>query len=228
MPLVVKSRPPCKGGASGPTMVLEKNMKRMTVGELIDELSGYDRSQRVSVYFRGLDLTPYKLVEHADETEIAIYATQFIGDPGSHYSDLALSMVNKLDKPEHHFRPREWAEAMAQRINNEIGLPMVEAVTVEGHARVCLRPPSLIAELPSEAPSAFSLLEERIMSNKALRHQISSCEEVLSELDVAKRLADDINGDAGMDVVEAKEVDGVTTVSLMPEIEAMLEDLPKD
>ncbi|EKP0240932.1 hypothetical protein O8E93_003616 [Aeromonas salmonicida] len=66
------------------------------------------------------------------------------------------------------------------------------------------------------------------MSNEVLRHQISSSEEVLSELDVAKRLADDINGDAGMDIVEAKEVDGVTTVSLIPEIEAMLEGLPKD
>lgn len=66
------------------------------------------------------------------------------------------------------------------------------------------------------------------MNNEVLRHQISSSEEVLSELDVAKRLADDINCDAGMDIVEAQEVDGVTTVSLIPEIEATLEDLPKD
>jgi len=138
-------------------------MKRMTVGELIDELSGYDRSQRVSVYFRGIDLTPYKLVEHADETEVAIYATPFIGDPGRHYSELALSMISKLDKPEHHFRPREWAEAMAKSFNDKIGLPMVEVVMVDGYPRVGLihGMEKIIDEQTSEAPGSFSLAEAR-------------------------------------------------------------------
>ena len=113
-------------------------MKRMTVGELIDELSGYDRSQRVSVYFKGIDLTPYKIVEHADETEVAIYATPFIGDPGKHYSALALSMIAAHDHPENHLRPRAWAEAMAKSFNDKIGLPMVEVVMVDGYPRVGL------------------------------------------------------------------------------------------
>lgn len=138
-------------------------MKKMTVGELIDELSGYDRSQRVSVYFKGIDLTPYKIVEHADETEVAIYATPFIGDPGSHYSALALSMISKLDKPENHFRPRQWAEAMAKSFNDKIGLPMVEVAMVDGYPRVGLihGVEKIINEQASESPAAFSLAEAR-------------------------------------------------------------------
>ena len=113
-------------------------MKRMTVGELIDELSGYDRSQRVSVYFKGIDLTPYKIVEHADETEVAIYATPFIGDPCVHHAAMALRMISNLEKTGYHLRPREWTEEMAKSINDEIGLPMVEVVMVDGYPRVGL------------------------------------------------------------------------------------------
>lgn len=138
-------------------------MKRMTVGELIDELSGYDQSQRVSVYFKGIDLTPYKIVEHADETEVAIYATAFIGDPGKHYSALALSMIAAHDHPENHLRPRAWAEAMAKSFNDKIGLPMVEVVMVDGYPRVGLihGMEKILDEQASEAPSAFSLAEAR-------------------------------------------------------------------
>lgn len=138
-------------------------MNRMTVGELIDELSGYDRSQRVSVYFKGIDLTPYKIVEHADETEVAIYATPFIGDPGKHYSALALSMIAAHDHPENHLRPRAWAEAMAKSFNDKIGLPMVEVVMVDGYPRVGLihGMEKILDEQASEAPSAFSLAEAR-------------------------------------------------------------------
>lgn len=140
-------------------------MKRMTVGELIDELSGYDRSQQVSIYFKGLDLTPYKLVEHADETEVAIYATPFIGDPGRHYSALALSMITAHDTPENHFRPREWAEAMAKSFNDKIGLPMVEVevVMVDGYPRIGLIAgmAKILDEPPLESPRAFCLAEAR-------------------------------------------------------------------
>ncbi|ENA1911905.1 hypothetical protein ABF193_003628, partial [Aeromonas salmonicida] len=138
-------------------------MNRMTVGELIDELSGYDRSQRVSVYFKGIDLTPYKFVEPADESEVAIYATPFIGNPGKHYSALALSMIATHDHPENHLRPREWAEAMAKSFNDKIGLPMAEVVMVDGYARVSLVQgvANILDELPCEAPAAFSLAEDR-------------------------------------------------------------------
>lgn len=138
-------------------------MKRMTVGELIDELSGYDRSQWVSVYFKGIDLTPYKIVEHADETEVAIYATPLIGDPVQHYSALALSMIAAHDHPENRLRPGAWAEAVAKSFNDKIGLPMVEVVMVDGYPRVGLihGMGKILDELASEAPSAFSLAEAR-------------------------------------------------------------------
>lgn len=138
-------------------------MKRMTVGELIDELSGYDRSQWVSVYFKGIDLTPYKIVEHADETEVAIYATPFIGDPGKHYSALALSMIAAHDHPENHLRPGAWAEAMAKSFNDKIGLPMVEVVMVDGYPRIGLihGMEKALDEPPLESPRAFCLAEAR-------------------------------------------------------------------
>ncbi|WP_323065977.1 hypothetical protein [Aeromonas jandaei] len=64
-----------------------------------------------------------------------IKGTPFTGHPAT---ASALRMISQLDKPEHHFRPSEWAEAMAKRINDEIGLPMVEVAMVDGYPRIAL------------------------------------------------------------------------------------------
>ncbi|WP_270807105.1 hypothetical protein [Aeromonas sp. QDB25] len=89
-------------------------MKKMTVGELIDELSTFNRDQLVSVYLRGLDLRPYKFVETADEKEVCIYAAPVTDEVGAD-DDLA----NAVDISTLNLSVQEWAAMLSGRFTDE-------------------------------------------------------------------------------------------------------------
>lgn len=90
-------------------------MKKMTVGELIDDLSTFNRDQLVSVYVRGIDLSPYKFVETADGKEVCIYAAPITGAVGAAYSELA----NEMKGVTFSQSVQEWAERLGERFTDE-------------------------------------------------------------------------------------------------------------